>query len=290
MGHKLIRPCLASELASYLKLSWDGLDVEITHVKSLGNIEDGALCFSKVKLLEGLVNAAAVIAPAGSNCGGGALIHSLNPRFAFAKALIAIDQNIGFDAPTEPPQLGEGVIVSSSAVLGRGVVVGARSVIGHHVVISDGVVIGEDCVIKSNSVIGEAGFGFERDDSGVPVRMLHLGNVTIGDRVEIGSLNTVCRATLGNTIIEDDVKTDDHVHIAHNCRVRRGALLTACVELSGGVEVGEFAWIGPNSSIIQKVVLGANAFVGIGSNVTKSVPNGVTVVGNPARIFRAVDK
>jgi UDP-3-O-[3-hydroxymyristoyl] glucosamine N-acyltransferase len=153
------------------------------------------------------------------------------------------------------------------------------------VVISDGVTIGSDCIIKSNTVIGEAGFGFERDEMGVPIRILHLGTVKIGDRVEIGSLNTICRATLGTTVIEDDVKTDDHVHIAHNCRVRRGAMITACVELSGGVDVGSFAWVGPNSSIIQKLVIGDHAFIGIGSNVTKSVPNGVSVAGNPARML-----
>ncbi len=88
--------------------------------------------------------------------------------------------------------------------------------------------------MKSGSVIGEMGFGFERDEAGIPLRMAHLESVEIGNRVEIGSLNTVCRGTLNSTVIEDDVKTDDHVHIAHNCRVRRGAMLTAAVVLSGG--------------------------------------------------------
>jgi UDP-3-O-[3-hydroxymyristoyl] glucosamine N-acyltransferase len=113
--------------------------------------------------------------------------------------------------------------------------------------------------------------------------MLHLGSVTIGNEVELGSLNTVCRGTLSNTIIEDHVKTDDHVHIAHNCTVRRAAMLTACVELSGSVDVGAFAWLGPNCSVNNGIKIGERAFVGIGSTVTKDIAGGQRVAGNPAR-------
>ena len=264
-------------------MPWRGLDIEITHINPLDTADPGSLCFSKAKSGVSVFPDTVLIAPIGVEPDAGAVIEAGNPRLAFANALIALKLNPGFRVSERPPRLEEGVIISSTAVLGKGVKVGARSVIGHYVVIADDVSIGEDCVIKSNTVIGVAGFGFERDELGLPVRILHLGGVVIGNRVEIGSLNTVCRATLGNTIIEDDVKTDDHVHIAHNCRVRRGALLTACVELSGGVDIGEFAWVGPNTSIIQKAVLGSNSFVGIGSNITKSVPDGVSVAGNPAR-------
>lgn len=287
MGYQLRNPRRASELANDLGLVWKGIDLEISHIRPLDSFDDGALCFAKTPILDGIIHRAVVIAPPGTTPGMGAVIEAENPRLVFANALIALNATPGFLASTNPPVLGENVFVSPTAILGSGVSIGARSVIGHHVVIADGVSIGEDCVIKSNTVIGEDGFGFERNELGLPVRILHLGSVIIGNRVELGSLNTVCRATLGDTIIEDDVKTDDHVHIAHNCRVRRGALLTACVELSGGVDIGEFAWVGPNSSIIQKAVVGAHAFVGIASNITKPVPNGSTVAGNPARILQS---
>lgn len=291
MGHQLVRPVRVSELTGQLGLDWCGNDLDITHVRSYDSVDDGALCFSKMALADGCFYAkAAVIAPPGTHPGRGAVIEAKNARLAFAKALLLLEEMPSFITPVDPPRLGEGVVVSSTAVIGKGVIIGPRTVIGHHVVIADGVRIGQDCIIKSNSVIGEPGFGFERDEAGIPLRILHLGEVVIGNRVEIGSLNTVCRATLGVTLIEDDVKTDDHVHIAHNCRVRRGALITACAELSGGVDVGEFAWIGPNASIIQKAVLGSNSVIGIGSNITKPVSEGVTVAGNPARILRKSEK
>lgn len=289
MGYQLTRPRRVSELAADLGLAWFGKDLEILHIRSIDVADAGSLCFTKTYPPAGMANAVALIAPPSTEPGNGAVIEASNPRLTFAKALNVLDRSPGFLGPVEPPRVGIGAMVSPTAVLGNGVVVGARSIIGHHVVIAEGVKIGDDCVIKSNTVIGEAGFGFERDELGVPIRIPHLGSVIIGNRVEIGSLNTVCRATLGNTVIEDDVKTDDHVHIAHNCRVRRGALLTACVELSGGVDIGEFSWIGPNTSIIQKAAIGAHAFVGIGSNITKPVPESTVVAGNPARILRSAN-
>lgn len=143
--------------------------------------------------------------------------------------------------------------------------------------------IDECCVIKSCAVIGEGGFGFERDEPGTPVRLVHLGTIIIGNNVEIGGLTTVCRGTLGNTIIEDFVKIDDHVHIDHNVKVGQAAMVIACAEVSGGVEVGEQSWIGPNASVIQQVQIGVKAVVGIGANVIKDVENDATVAGNPAK-------
>jgi UDP-3-O-[3-hydroxymyristoyl] glucosamine N-acyltransferase len=285
MDHKLKIPISASSLSKRLGLTLIGENISIFEVCSLDSATNGGLCFSKVTPIINDSTRRVIIGPQNTSPGSGAVIVAPNPRLSFARALNIIAVEPGFIGSDIPAIVDPSATVSSTATIGNGVKIGARTVIGHNVVISDGVTIGSDCIIKSNTVIGEAGFGFERDEMGVPIRILHLGTVKIGDRVEIGSLNTICRATLGTTVIEDDVKTDDHVHIAHNCRVRRGAMITACVELSGGVDVGSFAWVGPNSSIIQKLVIGDHAFIGIGSNVTKSVPNGVSVAGNPARML-----
>ncbi|GER19499.1 UDP-3-O-(3-hydroxymyristoyl)glucosamine N-acyltransferase [Variovorax boronicumulans] len=289
MGHQLKKPLSARVLAEELDLVWVGRDIAITQVKPLSEVREGAICFTKIAPDKFLETPAVLIAPPGTEPGAGAVIEALNPRLTFARALHFIAANPGFLEPSSPAVIASDAVISSTAVIGRDVRIGARTVVGHHVVIADGVVIGVDCHIKSHAVIGEPGFGFEPDENGIPLRILHLGGVVIGDRVEIGSFNTVCRATLGSTIVESDSKFDDHVHIAHNCRIRRGAMITACSEVSGGVDVGEFAWIGPNTSIIQKVNIGSRAFVGIGSTVTKSVPEGVVVAGNPARALRRVN-
>jgi UDP-3-O-[3-hydroxymyristoyl] glucosamine N-acyltransferase len=283
MVNELVRPIKVSELAIALKLDWYGLDLDVKYISTLDSIQNSALSFSKTTIEIDLGKQALLIAPPGSNAGNGSIIATKNPRLDFARALILLDKLVGFRELQEEPKFAHAAFISPTAVIGKGVVIGARSFIGHNVVINDGVYIGEDCIIKSNSVIGESGFGFERDEIGRPIRLLHLGSVIIGNRVELGSLNSVCRGTIQNTIIDDDVKTDDHVHIAHNCRIGRGSLITACVEISGGVDVGEYSWIGPNSSIIQKVKIGNKSFIGIASNVTKSVDDGMSVAGNPAK-------
>ena len=117
----------------------------------------------------------------------------------------------------------------------------------------------------------------------LPFACCTFGGVRIGNRVEVGSVTTVCQGTLGPTIIEDDAKVDDHVHVAHNCRIKKMAFVIACAELSGGVVVGERAWIGPNASVLEKVTIGDDALVGLGAVVLRNVANGVTVVGNPAK-------
>jgi len=89
--------------------------------------------------------------------------------------------------------------------------------------------------------------------------------VIIGDNVEIGSLNAIARGTLEDTVIGDNVKTDDHVFIAHNVEVGDNTLIIAGAEVSGGVKIGD------------------GAVVGMGAVVTKSVKAGAVVMGNPAR-------
>jgi acyl-[acyl carrier protein]--UDP-N-acetylglucosamine O-acyltransferase len=285
MGHRLKDPVKAGWLAGRLGLTLVGQDRDILVVAPLGELCGGALSFSNASRAFADAPFAVVIAPGSSERGGVTLMQSARPRLDFARALHLIAAEGGFEGGEMPPRIDPTARIGENVVIGPGAQIGAGTRIHHNVVIGAGVRIGRDCVIKSGTVIGEQGFGFERDENGVPIRMLHIGGVVIGDGVELGSLNTVCRGTLHDTVVEDHVKTDDHVHIAHNCHVGRGALLTACAELSGGVVVGAGAWLGPNCSIIQKVDIGPGAFVGIGAVVTRDVPANAKVAGNPARVL-----
>ena len=143
--------------------------------------------------------------------------------------------------------------------------------------------IGSNCFIGASSSIGTEGFGYERDEQGVPIKFVHLGGVSIGDNVEIGSQTSIVRGTLSDTIIESNVKIDNLVHIAHNVHIKDGALVVACSEVSGSVVIGKNAWIAPNACIMEKVVIGDNAVVGLGAVVIRDVPDRTTVAGNPAK-------
>jgi UDP-3-O-[3-hydroxymyristoyl] glucosamine N-acyltransferase len=286
MGHKLIKRIYAADVAAACDLELVGENLPITNVESLSHVGDGSLCFTKAELLQPIAARCVLIARSVARQIAPSVLVTVNPRLAFAKVMAFLDRESGFQRPITPPRIDPTARVSPHAVLGLGVVIGANTVVNHFVVIGEGVQVGRSCVIKSGAVIGEDGFGFERDD-GLPVRLVHLGTVRIGDHVEIGSLTTVCRGTLTDTVIEDFAKIDDHVHIAHNCRVGVGAMVIACAEVSGGVVLGKGAWVGPNSSIIQQRKIGEGSLIGIGSNVLRDVPDGITVAGNPAKPFQA---
>lgn len=212
-----------------------------------------------------------------------------NPRLAFCNVLNFLIDNGYLDVSKIH---GTGVIdssasVSARAVIEEGAVIGANTIVEPNVVIHSGAVIGKNCIIRSGSIIGAQGFGFEKDDSGRNIRFPHLGRVTIGDDVEIGALNSVSVGTLSDTIISNGVKTDNLVHIAHNCFVGENSIITASAELSGGVKLGKNVWVGPNASILQKLIVGDNALVGIGAVVTKNVEPNTKVAGNPARKLKS---
>jgi UDP-3-O-[3-hydroxymyristoyl] glucosamine N-acyltransferase len=178
--------------------------------------------------------------------------------------------------------------VACRVVLGRDSEIGAGTFIYPNVTIGDRVRIGRNCVVGSGTVIGQPGFGVFRDSDGIPHSLPQVAGVVIGDEVEIGALNTIASGTIHPTVIRSFVKTDDQVHIAHNCDIGARAIITACAEISGSVVIGDDVWLGPNVSVRDGVSIGPKAYIGIGSNVVESIEAGATAFGNPARIRRRV--
>lgn len=180
-------------------------------------------------------------------------------------------------------------VIDSTAYVGPGAVVGrctigAHSVIRANAVLYDRVRIGQRVIIHAGTVIGADGFGYERGEDGAMEKFVHLGGVVIEDDVEIGSNTSIDRGTLGNTIIRRGTKIDNQVHIAHNVEVGEDSVLTAKSLIAGSVKIGTRVWIAPSVTILNGLTIGDDVFCGTGSVVTKSVPNGKRVMGNPARI------
>jgi UDP-3-O-[3-hydroxymyristoyl] glucosamine N-acyltransferase len=214
---------------------------------------------------------------------GVSTIASPRPRLDFIRAQYLLAQSPGFDLPEAPPCIHPTVRIAPGAVIETGVTIGEGTLLGPNVVVRTGTRIGRHCELQSGAVIGDAGFGFERDAENHPLRMIHLGGVRIGDHVQIGALSSVARGALGDTVLEDYVMINNHVHIAHNCHIGEGTIIGACADLSGSLKVGRNCWIAPNCSIRQKLVIGEEAIVGIGAVVVRDVEAGSTVYGNPAK-------
>jgi UDP-3-O-[3-hydroxymyristoyl] glucosamine N-acyltransferase len=289
---------LASTIARFLDREMSGPDLELTHPVPAHSPASGALVFVKafseawVDSLGPRQDICVLGPPEFASRLQGALIISDSPRLDFARAVEK------FFVPAEPRVISDTARIHPSAHIGQNVGIGHYSVIGEGAVIGDGTVIrshvvihrncriGRNCLIKSSTVIGEEGFGFEFDAEGVPMRIPHLGAVVLGDEVEIGAMNVIARGTLGDTVLSDHVKTDDHVFIAHNVSVGENTVIIACAEVSGSVKLGRDVWIAPSACIINQATVGDRGMVGLGAVVTKSVEAGMIVAGNPAKVIR----
>lgn len=185
--------------------------------------------------------------------------------------------------------------IHPSADIASSVRIGPFSVIGPGVTVREGTRIGSNCHIEradigrncivANSVtIGRYGFGYETDpQSGEVMQFPHVGGVVIGDRVEIGSCTCIDRGSIGDTEIGDDCKIDNLIHIAHNVHMGRRCKVIALAIIGGSVVLGDDTWVAPAAAIRDWRKVGKNAVIGIGAVVTKDIPEGETVVGNPAK-------
>ncbi len=298
----------ASALAKSAGLKQAGADAEISKISILSKLENGSLFFVKKLSDETLnlinkVSSCLIVLPETTSesldikslMKSNAIILSKNPRLDFARLLTVIEEEIesGFSKKVytmrnngsiigEGVTVGTGVVIEPLAFVDHGVVIGKETIIRTGAKIRKRVKIGERVIIRENSVIGGPGFGMEKDESGNNYRIPQIGGVIIKDNVEVGALNTVASGTIEPTVLEEYVKTDDHVHVAHNCYVGAGSSLTACVEVSGSVVIGKNCMIGPNTSIMNGITIGNRVTVGLGAVVTKNVPDESVIAGSPA--------
>lgn len=167
-------------------------------------------------------------------------------------------------------QLGEGVWIGANVVVGRRVCVGAGTQMRPGVVVYHDVIVGENCLIHSNTVIGADGFGFAPDE-GRWHKILQLGRVVIGNRVEIGASTTIDRGALDDTIIGDDVIIDNQVHIAHNVTIGRGTAMAASVGVAGSTKIGAGCTIAGQAGLADHIEIADGVHIGGQARVTRSI-------------------
>ncbi|NBV54963.1 MAG: UDP-3-O-(3-hydroxymyristoyl)glucosamine N-acyltransferase, partial [Proteobacteria bacterium] len=180
-------------------------------------------------------------------------------------------------------KIGAGAHIGAHCVVGEGVQIGAGTVLFSHATVMKAVV-GERCVIHSGVRIGQDGFGFAAHND-VIIKIPQVGSVRIGNEVEIGANSTIDCAALGETVIEDGVKIDNQVQIAHNVQIGKHSRIVAQVGVAGSSKLGQFSLIGGQSGIAGHVTLADRVMVAARSGVIKSVENVSAVVAG----FPAVD-
>ena len=132
------------------------------------------------------------------------------------------------DYQKSPNKINKSAILHPNAfVEGHNVKIGKRSVIGPNVTILSDIEIEDECIVQVGTVLGTEGFEFKRTSQGV-LSVKHFGRVIIGNRVETGANSTIDKGfTFRNTILGDDTKLDNLVHVAHASQIGRGCFLTA---------------------------------------------------------------
>ena len=166
--------------------------------------------------------------------------------------------------------IGAGAVIGAGSVLGAGVSIGAGTRIGPRVVVLDRVRIGARCVLHPGAVVGADGFGFA-PDAGKWQKIPQVGGVTIGDDVEIGANTTVDRGAIEDTIIEDGVKLDNLVQIAHNVRIGAHTAIAAMAGVAGSTKIGKRCMIAGGVIVLNSLEICDDVMFTFGSVVTKSV-------------------
>jgi UDP-3-O-[3-hydroxymyristoyl] glucosamine N-acyltransferase len=139
------------------------------------------------------------------------------------------------------------------------------------------------CIFHNNVSIGADGFGYRPSPDGRGlVKIPQIGNVVIGNGVEIGANSCVDRGKFSSTIIGDGCKIDNLVQIAHNCIMGRACIMAGHSGLAGSVTLGDGVIIGGSASIKDHTTIASGAVVGAGSGVMNDVEAGKTVLGYPA--------
>lgn len=283
MGFKLKKAISLKKIFEGLDLHWvNDKDYIIDEVSSIDRYVQGSLSFCN-KNIEVPLDAILIT---DQDINSQNSIKNINPRTTFIKVLDWLYTNIGFDLYENESEIDPTASIGQNVVIESGCVIGKNVVIEPNVVVHKGTVIGDNTRIRSCASIGSDGFGFERLNDDEILRFPHLGRVVVGKNVEVGSCTAIARGTLSDTVIHDNVKIDNLVHIAHNVTIHKGAFVIAGAEVSGSVEIGKNAWIAPNACINQKLKIGEASLVGLGAVVTKNVEARTVVAGNPAKKIR----
>lgn len=228
---------------------------------------------------------------------------------------LAMSQILNLFAPPTPvfnTDIHPTAVVDETAIIGSGTRIGAGSYIGAKVLLGKNVTIypnvtildecsigentvlwpgtvirercqvGANCIFHPNATIGADGFGFRPDPERGLVKIPQIGNVIIGNNVEIGANSCVDRGKFSSTVLGDGCKIDNLVQIGHNSKLGKFCIMAGNSGLAGSVTLGNGVIIGGSASIKDHTTIGDGAVIGACSGVTADVPAGKTMLGYPA--------
>ncbi len=223
-----------------------------------------------------------------------------NPYAYFAKlsqllnplhnAVIGIHDSAVIHASNQLPidcSVGANVVIEENVTIGNQVTIGAGCVVERNVTIGDGTVleanvtvkhgsyIGKNCHFFSGCIIGNDGFGYAQESTPNNdkhwVKIPQIGRVVIHDHVDIGANTTIDRGAIDDTVIEEGVKLDNLIQIAHNCRIGAHTVIAGCVGVAGSAVIGKYCKIGGAAMILGHLTIADDVTISPGSMITRSI-------------------
>jgi UDP-3-O-[3-hydroxymyristoyl] glucosamine N-acyltransferase len=188
-----------------------------------------------------------------------------------ATAKVSTEAHVGARAV-----IGDGAVVAAGASIGPGTVVGPRCDVGEstrlhaNVTLVEDVRIGRRCIIHPGAVIGCDGFGNARSDTGW-VKVPQIGGVAIGDDVEIGANTTIDRGSIEDTVIENGVRLDNLIQIAHNVRIGEHTAMAAQSGVSGSTVIGRRCMFAGQSGLVGHITICDDVVIGGATMVSKDI-------------------
>ena len=313
-------PHTLEEVAKFadIRLAGDG-SVQVSKVASVAQAQPGDLVFVQdaKNLAQALASrASAVIAGEfAANESGKPVLIAKNPRLAFCRAGALLHPNKTYAAGVHPTavvhasaKVAPTAAIDAYAVIDAGAIIGKRAHIGASCCIGQGVIIGDDCdlyprvviyqgttlgrrvIVHAGAVLGSDGFGYVRDETyGRYHKFPQIGELIIGDYVEIGANTTIDRGALEKTVIGPGTKLDNLVHIGHNDIVGENVVIAAQTGVSGSTEIGDGCIIAGQVGLADHVKIEAGAILGAQCGVPSNKiirGKGEVFWGTPARPIR----
>lgn len=200
------------------------------------------------------------------------VLPGVHPRAVIAAgARVSSTASIDAHAVVETgADIGDRVALGAGCSIGKRVRIGAGTQLAPRVVVGDDCVIGANCRISAGVIIGSDGFGYAKDGDRW-VNMPQRGRVIVGDDVDIGANTTIDRGTLTDTVIDDGVKLDNLIQVAHNVRIGAHTAIAACTGIAGSATIGRRCAIGGQVGIAGHLVIADDVQIMATSLVTKSI-------------------
>lgn len=183
--------------------------------------------------------------------------------------------------------VGDFTRIYNNVSVGENVKIGNKCIIYPGVRIFDNTVIGDRTILHAGCIIGDDGFGNAPQPDGTWKKIEHVGNVIIGDDVEIGSNTTVDKAPMESTIIENGVRIDNLCQIAHNVQIGENTVMAAQTGIAGSTKIGKNCILAGQVGVVGHITIADNTTIGAQAGVIGNIKkSGETYMGSPAILHR----